>query len=114
MVDMDNTQATLEDRTWDVIQRLWTYEQQIFATLLWAVWISRNEHVFCDKIWSAQNVYRMARMNLDDYCKAAGRRSKPLRHLGDDKWKSLDHGKVKLNSNASCREGLGLGLGNVL
>lgn len=89
-------------------------KMELLVTLLWSIWFGRNEGVFQRSFSVAAQTVTTARRHLEDYRAVALKKPVPLRRSGDGHWKASDVGWLKLNTDASCQQGIGVGLGGVL
>lgn len=60
-----------------MVRRLPTHEQELVATVLWALWFARNQLVFQDKVLSQSKVIDLAKNTIEDF-RVASRTGKKI------------------------------------
>ncbi|KAK6115303.1 hypothetical protein DH2020_007572 [Rehmannia glutinosa] len=87
----------------------------LFLTLLWALWDARNKLVFQGKMVDQTWVHQMAVSRLNEHeIVANSRENFSTSNAAAEKWKPSEEGCLKLNTDASLRDDLGMGLGAVI
>ncbi|XP_060962035.1 uncharacterized protein LOC133032185 [Cannabis sativa] len=79
------------------------------AVVSWAIWRARNEFVWQKKSWSASNIVASARIVLDHYKFAQGRKGLSLAPLDDggrnlERWIAPELNKIKVNVDGALFE----------
>ncbi|KAK6153394.1 hypothetical protein DH2020_013033 [Rehmannia glutinosa] len=87
---------------------------EVFAMLLWSVWKARNEVYFENKVRNLHQFIEFAVNRYNEHKQSLLPNSTIIAQRMDEKWKPPTDGFIKINSDASVRDGVGTGIGVVM